>query len=177
LLKAMESAGKQIEDDEAREAMKDCGLGTPATRAATIERLKQVGYITMQGKRITITSKGTAAIELIRGAGIELLTSPEMTGIWEKRLNDIARGRASSEQFMENVKKFATMIVDKVKVQPAVRFEFEKQQKGKPSRARTSSKAKTEASAAQGADTEKRTRSTRKTADESKQRVKAAAES
>ncbi|MCM3631755.1 DNA topoisomerase 3 [Paenibacillus camelliae] len=178
LLKAMESAGKQIEDDEAREAMKDCGLGTPATRAATIERLKQVGYITMQGKRITITSKGTAAIELIRGAGIELLTSPEMTGIWEKRLNDIARGRASSEQFMENVKKFATMIVDKVKVQPAVRFEFEKQQKGKTSRARTSSsKAKTEASAAKGADAEKRTRSTRKTADESKQRVNAAAES
>lgn len=131
LLKAMESAGKQIEDDDAREAMKDCGLGTPATRAATIERLKQVGYITMQGKKITIAAKGTAAIELIRGAGIELLTSPEMTGIWEKRLNDIARGQASSEQFMENVKKFATMIVDKVRAQPAVRFEFEKQQKGK----------------------------------------------
>jgi len=142
LLKAMESAGKQIEDEDAREAMKDCGLGTPATRAATIERLKQVGYITMQGKKITITSKGIAAIELIRGAGIELLTSPEMTGIWEKRLNDIARGQASSEQFMENVKKFATMIVDKVRVQPAVRFEFEKKQKASSRSTTAKSKAK-----------------------------------
>ncbi|GIP14885.1 DNA topoisomerase [Paenibacillus montaniterrae] len=119
LLKAMESAGKQIEDDDMREAMKDCGLGTPATRAATIERLKQVGYIHIQGKKITITNKGKAAIELVRGAGVELLTSPEMTGMWEKRLNDIARGQASAEQFMENVKKFASMIVDKVKIQPA----------------------------------------------------------
>jgi len=120
LLKAMESAGKQIEDDEMREAMKDSGLGTPATRASTIERLKNVGYITMQGKRITITTKGKLAIELIRGAGVDLLTSPEMTGMWEKRLNDIARGQASNEQFMNNVKKFATMIVDKVSVQQAV---------------------------------------------------------
>ncbi|MBO9596526.1 MAG: DNA topoisomerase 3, partial [Cohnella sp.] len=69
LLKAMESAGKQIEDDELRDAMKDSGLGTPATRAATIERLKQVGYIDMQGKRIVLTQKGRIAVELIRGAG------------------------------------------------------------------------------------------------------------
>lgn len=120
LLKAMESAGKQIEDEDMREAMKDCGLGTPATRAATIERLKNVGYITMKGKSIMIANKGKIAIELIRGAGVELLTSPEMTGMWEKRLNEIARGQASSEQFMENVKKFASMIVDKVRVQQAV---------------------------------------------------------
>lgn len=117
LLKAMESAGKQIEDDDVREAMKDSGLGTPATRAATIERLKNVGYVEMQGKKILITQKGRTAIELIRGAGIELLTSPEMTGMWERRLNEIARGSASDQQFMDNVKKFATMIVDKVRVQ------------------------------------------------------------
>ncbi|MDQ0111340.1 type IA DNA topoisomerase [Paenibacillus harenae] len=117
LLKAMESAGKQIEDDDVREAMKDSGLGTPATRAATIERLKNVGYVEMQGKKILITQKGRSAIELIRGAGIELLTSPEMTGMWERRLNEIARGSASDQQFMDNVKKFATMIVDKVRIQ------------------------------------------------------------
>lgn len=117
LLKAMESAGKQIEDEEVRDAMKDSGLGTPATRAATIERLKNVGYITMQGKKIMITQKGRTAIELIRAAGVELLTSPEMTGMWERRLNEIARGSASDAQFMENVKKFATMIVQKVRVQ------------------------------------------------------------
>lgn len=117
LLKAMESAGKQIEDEELREAMKDSGLGTPATRAATIERLKKVGYLQMKGKKIEITQKGRTVIELIRGAGIELLTSPEMTGHWERRLTEISRGAASDEQFMVNVKKFATMIVDKVRLQ------------------------------------------------------------
>ncbi|WP_010272697.1 type IA DNA topoisomerase [Paenibacillus senegalensis] len=117
LLKAMESAGKQVEDDELREIMKESGLGTPATRAATIERLKQVGYIEMQGKRIVPTLKGCTAIELIRGAGIELLTSPEMTGQWEKRLNEIARGQASDEAFMAKVKQFTELIVRKVKLQ------------------------------------------------------------
>ncbi len=125
LLKAMESAGKQIEDEELRDAMKDSGLGTPATRAATIERLKQVGYIDMQGKRIVITPKGRTAIELIRGAGVELLTSPEMTGHWERRLTEIARGQASAEAFMGNVKKFTRLIIDKVNVQrPAARNAF-----------------------------------------------------
>ena len=56
-------------------------------------------------------------VELIRGAGIELLTSPEMTGQWERRLNEISRGTASDEQFMHNVKRFATLIVDKVRIQ------------------------------------------------------------
>ncbi|WP_438431356.1 DNA topoisomerase 3 [Gorillibacterium sp. sgz500922] len=119
LLKAMESAGKQVEDEELRDAMKDSGLGTPATRAATIERLKQVGYIDMQGKKIAVTPKGRMAIELIRGAGVELLASPEMTGQWERRLNDIARGQADSAAFMEKVKQFARLIVDKVSRQAA----------------------------------------------------------
>lgn len=117
LLKAMESAGKSIEDDELRDVMKDSGLGTPATRAATIERLKQVGYVAMQGKRITITPKGRAAVELVRGAGVELLASPEMTGQWERRLNEIARGQASKDAFMDKVRAFARLIVDKVRLQ------------------------------------------------------------
>ena len=117
LLKAMESAGKPIEDEELRDAMKQTGLGTPATRAATIERLKQVGYIKTDGKRLDITTKGCAAIELIRGAGVELLASPEMTGRWEQRLHQISKGEASDEQFIEKVKQFAEMIVAKVKMQ------------------------------------------------------------
>jgi DNA topoisomerase-3 len=117
LLKAMESAGRSIEDEEVRDAMKDSGLGTPATRAATIERLKNVGYVTMQGKRIAITAKGRTAIELIRAAGIDLLTSPEMTGQWERRLNEIAKGQASDDAFMGKVKTFASLIVDKVRGQ------------------------------------------------------------
>lgn len=128
LLKAMESAGKQIEDEELRDAMKDSGLGTPATRASVIERLKQVGYVVMQGKRIAITLKGRTAVELIRGAGVELLTSPEMTGQWERRLNEIARGAASDETFMQNVKRFSALIVEKVRVQsPAAKQAFEGQ--------------------------------------------------
>lgn len=127
LLKAMESAGKQIEDEELRDAMKDSGLGTPATRAATIERLKQVGYVDMQGKRIMVTPKGRTAIELIRGAGVELLTSPEMTGQWERRLTEISRGQASADAFMGNVKKFTCLIVDKVNNQrPAAKNAFAK---------------------------------------------------
>lgn len=118
LLKAMESAGKQVDDDELREAMKDSGLGTPATRAATIERLKKVEYIQMQGKRIVIAQKGRMAIEVIRTAGVELLTSPEMTGHWERRLNEISKGTAEDTAFMSKVKEFATLIVDKVRHQP-----------------------------------------------------------
>ncbi|MNM93458.1 DNA topoisomerase 3 [compost metagenome] len=118
LLKAMESAGKQLENEELREVMKDAGLGTPATRAATIERLKKVGYITMQGKRITVTPKGRTAVELIRHAGVELLTSPEMTGQWERRLHQISKGEAAGEKFMENVKKFTVSIIEKVRSQP-----------------------------------------------------------
>ncbi len=134
LLKAMESAGKQLENEELRDAMKDAGLGTPATRAATIERLKKVGYITMQGKKITVTQKGRTAVELIRHAGVELLTSPEMTGQWERRLHQISRGEAAGEKFMENVKKFTVSIIDKVRSQPMAppsRFEGEAEPAGK----------------------------------------------
>ena len=120
LLKAMESAGRMVEDEDLREAMKETGLGTPATRAATIERLKQVGYAALKGRAIEITPKGVAAVELIRGAGVELLTSPEMTGRWEQRLNQISRGEASDEPFMDNVRRFAVKIVELVRMQPPV---------------------------------------------------------
>ncbi|SDC51527.1 DNA topoisomerase-3 [Paenibacillus sp. UNCCL117] len=143
LLKAMESAGKQIEDEELRDAMKDSGLGTPATRASVIERLKQVGYVVMQGKRIEITTKGRTAVELIRGAGVELLTSPEMTGQWERRLNEIARGSASDETFMQNVKRFTVSIVDKVRMQrPAEKQAFGTESETKPEKPGRRTKAK-----------------------------------
>lgn len=154
LLKAMESAGKQLENEELREVMKEAGLGTPATRAATIERLKKVGYITMQGKRITVTQKGRTAIELIRHAGVELLTSPEMTGQWERRLHQISKGEAAREKFMDNVKRFTVSIIDKVRTQPkaeASRFEQEEEKGPRGSRSRgktTGSEGSSKASAA-----------------------------
>jgi DNA topoisomerase-3 len=123
LLKAMESAGKQIDDEALREVMKQSGLGTPATRASTIERLKSVGYIEMQGKKIALTAKGRTAVQLIRSAGIELLTSPVMTGQWERRLNEISKGQASDTVFMEQVKKFTISIIDKVRTQSKVSFD------------------------------------------------------
>lgn len=115
LLKAMESAGKQVEDEELRESMKDSGLGTPATRASIIERLKQVGYIQLEKRKISLTSKGRGAIDLLREAGIELLTSPEMTGQWEKRLTDISKGKASEIPFLERIEAFTLFIVNQVK--------------------------------------------------------------
>lgn len=140
LLKAMESAGKQMEDEELREVMKDAGLGTPATRAATIERLKQVGYIEMKGKRILITEKGKTAIELIRHAGVELLASPEMTGQWERRLNQISKGEAAQEKFMENVKKFTFSVIEKVRKQaPAAADSFGLDRGNRTRKGRTSS--------------------------------------
>jgi DNA topoisomerase-3 len=79
----------------------------------------------MQGKRITVTQKGRTAIELIRHAGVDLLTSPEMTGQWERRLNQISKGEASNDRFMENVKKFTMFIIDKVRTQrPAAKEAF-----------------------------------------------------
>ncbi|NUU79448.1 type IA DNA topoisomerase [Paenibacillus xylanilyticus] len=156
LLKAMESAGKQIENEELRDAMKDSGLGTPATRAATIERLKNVGYITMQGKKMQLTLKGRTAIELIRRAGVDLLTSPEMTGQWERRLYQISKGEAGQDKFMENVKKFTMSIIDKVRVQaPAPADAFGEDSRGgrgkgkgvKASRAGTRTTTKSAASA------------------------------
>lgn len=145
----MESAGKQIENEELRDAMKDSGLGTPATRAATIERLKNVGYITMQGKKMQLTLKGRTAIELIRRAGVDLLTSPEMTGQWERRLHQISKGEAGQDKFMENVKKFTLSIIEKVRVQtPAAANAFGEDTrggkgKGKGTSARKSSAANT----------------------------------
>nr|WP_154893823.1 type IA DNA topoisomerase [Paenibacillus xylanexedens] len=156
LLKAMESAGKQIENEELRDAMKDSGLGTPATRAATIERLKNVGYITMQGKKMQLTLKGRTAIELIRRAGVDLLTSPEMTGQWERRLYQISKGEAGQDKFMENVKKFTMSIIDKVRVQaPAPADAFGEDSRGgrgkgkgaKSSKSGTNTTARTAASA------------------------------
>jgi DNA topoisomerase-3 len=109
LLKDMETAGKQIEDEELREAMKEAGLGTPATRAETIEKLIRVGYVERLGKQLRATSKGRQAIELL---GDHALTSAELTGEWEKRLSDIEHGGASRDDFMHDIREFTTAVVD-----------------------------------------------------------------
>jgi DNA topoisomerase-3 len=103
LLRAMETAGKLVDDDELREAMKDSGIGTPATRAAIIERLIQVGYVERDGRALVVTEKGLNVIRLL---GEHALTSPGLTGDWERRLAGIETGADSREAFMGDIVKF-----------------------------------------------------------------------
>ncbi len=108
LLAAMETAGKLVDDEELREAMKDSGIGTPATRAAIIERLLQVGYIERDGRALVATEKGLNVIRLL---GEHPLTSPSLTGDWEHRLAKIEQGSDSRAAFMGDIAKFATSTV------------------------------------------------------------------
>ncbi|HEY7003268.1 MAG TPA: DNA topoisomerase 3 [Gaiellaceae bacterium] len=115
LLAAMETAGKDIEDAELREAMKDSGIGTPATRAAIIERLIQVGYLEREGRALHATDKGVQVISLLGG---HPLTSAQLTGDWERRLALIEQGEDSRSAFMGDIAKFTTDTVaelDKLK--------------------------------------------------------------
>ena len=108
LLRAMETAGKLVDDDEAAEAMKDAGLGTPATRAATIERLIDVGYLEREGRQLRATEKGVGLVSML---GDHLLTSPELTGRWEQRLNRIERGQERHEDFRGEIEGFTRDVV------------------------------------------------------------------
>ena len=109
LLKDMETAGKQIEDEELRQAMKEAGLGTPATRAETIEKLIRVSYIERLGKQLRATSKGRQAIALL---GDHALTSADLTGRWEKRLSDIEHGAGARDAFMTDIRDFTSQMVE-----------------------------------------------------------------
>jgi DNA topoisomerase-3 len=109
LLGAMETAGKLVDDEALREAMKDSGIGTPATRAAIIERLIDVGYVERDGRALVATEKGLNVIRLL---GEHALTSPDLTGSWEQRLGRIERGEDSREQFMRDIAGFARETVE-----------------------------------------------------------------
>jgi DNA topoisomerase-3 len=104
LLGAMETAGKLVDDEELREAMKDSGIGTPATRAAIIERLIAVGYLERDARALVATEKGLNVIRLLNE---HALTSPGLTGSWEQRLGKIERGEDSRKKFMGDIAGFA----------------------------------------------------------------------
>ena len=120
LLGAMETAGKDIEDPELREAMKDSGIGTPATRAAIIERLIQVAYLERDGRALHATDKG---IQVIRLLGGHPLTSPELTGDWERRLGLIEQGDDRRPDFMRDIARFTTDTVQELDKLKGVRIE------------------------------------------------------
>ncbi|HBV98462.1 MAG TPA: DNA topoisomerase III [Desulfotomaculum sp.] len=113
LLAAMEGAGRYLENTELKEAMKGHGLGTPATRAATIERLLHVGYIERKNKALLPTEKGISLIDLVP----EEIKSPEMTGRWEKTLADIEEGKADPKEFMAGIIGLTRQIINLVKNQ------------------------------------------------------------
>ncbi len=111
LLSAMETAGKLIDDEELREAMKESGLGTPATRAETIETLIRREYIERAGKDLTPTPKGLQVITMLEA---HPLTSPELTGNWEKRLTDIEHGADDRGKFIDDIAEFTRATVEKI---------------------------------------------------------------
>lgn len=115
LLSAMESAGKQLTDESLRRAMKDSGLGTPATRAAVIETLIARHYIERRGKQLWPTPLGMDLIDKLPEAS---LASAELTGQWEARLNRMARGEESAHDFMASIVSYVEQLIAKVRVAP-----------------------------------------------------------
>jgi DNA topoisomerase III len=115
LLSAMEGAGKLIDDEELREAMSEKGLGTPATRAQTIEGLIWEKYVLRNGRELQPTAKAFSLMALLNGLGIPELTSPELTGEWEFKLNQMARGKLKRVDFMREIATATRDIVAKAK--------------------------------------------------------------
>ncbi len=111
LLSAMETAGKLIDDEELREAMKESGLGTPATRAETIETLIRREYIERVAKDLQPTPKGLQVITMLEE---HPLTSPELTGDWEKRLTDIEHGSDDRKKFIGDIADFTRATVEQI---------------------------------------------------------------
>lgn len=112
LLRAMETAGKLVDDDELRDALKENGIGRPSTRAAIIETLFKRNYIRKERKNLYATQTG---VELIGTIKEELLKSAELTGIWEKKLRQIERNEYDPRQFIDELKQMLTEIVANVK--------------------------------------------------------------
>lgn len=111
LLRAMETAGKLVENEELRDAMKENGIGRPSTRAAIIQTLYKRNYIRLEKKNIMATTTGIELISTIRN---ELLKSAELTGQWEKKLRDIEKRQYNAKDFIDELKEMLTQIVNSV---------------------------------------------------------------
>ncbi|MEA4898728.1 MAG: DNA topoisomerase 3 [Christensenellaceae bacterium] len=134
LLGLMEHAGRAVDDEALKEALKDSGLGTPATRAAVIERLIAVGYVVRNKKALSATEKGLRLMQVVPAQ----IASPEMTGRWERALSALARetdrGLISvrAERFMGSIRRYAAFLVEAARAADAsVRFEQEPRKAGK----------------------------------------------
>jgi len=116
ILSAMEGAGKLVDDEELRAAMSERGLGTPATRAATLEGLIADNYVIRSEKDLIPTSSGRKLIERLVEIGVDILASPEMTGQWEHKLKRMEHGELQRDAFMAEIRKLTREVVDKAKV-------------------------------------------------------------
>ena len=117
LLRAMETAGKQVDDEEMRDLMKENGIGRPSTRAAVIETLFRRKYIIKQKKKLVVTPMGVQLIDTIQN---ELLKSPKLTGQWEKKLRDIEQGKYNAQVFLKEMETLVTTVVKEVKNRQSV---------------------------------------------------------
>ena len=115
LLSAMEGAGKLIEEEELREAMAEKGLGTPATRAATIEGLLSEKYMIREGRELIPTAKSFQLMTLLRGLQVDELTRPDLTGGWEFKLAEMEKGRLNRADFMAEIAAMTQRVVQKAK--------------------------------------------------------------
>jgi len=151
ILDLMENAGQNIEDETLREQMKSSGLGTPATRAAVIERLIQVGYARRKGKTIVSTEKGRQLIAVVP----EQISSAVTTGKWEKALSAMAAFKdeearmAKSDRFMQGIRRFSIFLVDAAKNAPRD-VHFEKETPKKYAARRTTARKASAAKSGQG---------------------------
>lgn len=114
LLTAMETAGKLVEDEDLADAMKERGLGTPATRAAIIEGLITQEYIAREGKELMATRRGMDLVDLLGKIGLSTLSSPELTGEWEYRLKQMENGKLDKKEFMAGIRAYTKEIVEAV---------------------------------------------------------------
>jgi len=115
LLSAMEGAGKLVEDDDLREALAGKGLGTPATRAATIEGLLSEKYLIREARELLPTAKAFQLMTLLRGLDIQALSKPALTGEWEFKLRQIEEGQLSREAFMQDIAALTGHMVEQAK--------------------------------------------------------------
>jgi DNA topoisomerase III len=115
LLSAMEGAGKLLDEGELRDAMAGKGLGTPATRAAIIEGLLNEKYLLREGREMMPTAKAFQLMTLLRGLGVDELTSPELTGEWEYKLSEMEKGKISRDEFMREIAQMTQIIVKRAK--------------------------------------------------------------
>ena len=127
LLGAMENAGRFTDDEALKEQLKESGIGTPATRAAIIERIIEVGYVQRKGKNLIPTEKGIKLTEIVP----DELKSPETTGKWERGLTSISKGDMDSKRFMGSISRFVHFIVESAEKKTSIEFEKEPQKEYK----------------------------------------------